>query len=70
MEILNGQEFGFTRLHPADIIQPLAFWTVAIAAGIIAISLITTSIAFFNMAAEYRGATVADCIENTMIEAR
>jgi len=68
MKILDGQEFGFTRLYPADIIQPLTFWTVAIAAGVIAIALNSTAIAFFNMAAEYGGATVTDRVEDTLIQ--
>ena len=70
MEILDGEQFGLALLYPADIVQPLAFWAVAVAARVITVALIPTGIALLNMTTEYGGTTIADRVEYAMIEER
>ena len=55
MEILGVEEFGLTILDPLGPCQGLAFWAMAVAAGVVGYALVLALIALFQVAAEGGG---------------
>jgi hypothetical protein len=60
MEILGVEELGLTILDPLGPCQGLAFWAMAVAAGVVGNALVLALIALFQVAAEAGGPTQFD----------
>jgi hypothetical protein len=60
MEILGVEELGLTILDPLGPCQGLAFWAMAVAAGVVGNALVLALIALFQVAAEGGGPTQFD----------
>ena len=56
MEILDRQQFGFTRLQPAGALGVLTLRTVPIPTRVVGDTSMRAVVAFFDMTAEYSGA--------------
>src|SRR5207237_10724607 len=60
MEIVCGEDFGYSLLDPLGTREGLALWAVAVPAAAVARPLIAAAIAAFEMTAESCGATHLD----------
>src|SRR5580693_4191993 len=60
MEILGVEELGLTILDPLGPCQGLAFWAMAVAAGVVSNALVLALIALFQVAAEGGGPAELD----------
>ena len=65
--VLHGQEFVAAFLHPAEVVESLAFGAAAVPAGVVGGLPVPASAAFLDMAAEYGGAAVAEGVEGFVL---
>lgn len=65
--VLHGQEFVTALLHPAEVVESLAFGAAAVPAGVVGGPLMSAFTALLEVPAEYGGAAVAEGVEGFVL---